>query len=95
MLHKNIYLSKSFLESIHLQCYSMDNKIQAKNIRIKITMVTFRSYNKNVYTHNNRMLSLWANSYSKFVIKILKKSLRHSLSIFIVHLRVSFCSTDE
>ena len=36
-------------------------------------MVTFTNQNQNVNV-NNRMLSLWANSYSKFVIKILKQN---------------------
>ena len=52
----------------------MYNKIRAKNIiRIKITMVTFTNYNQPVNI-NNRMLSLWTNSYSKFVIKMLKEN---------------------
>ena len=36
-------------------------------------MVTFINLNQNVNV-NNRMLSLWTNSYSKFVIKIPKEN---------------------
>ena len=36
-------------------------------------MVTFKNRNQDVNV-NNRMLSLWANSYSNFVIKILKEN---------------------
>ena len=36
-------------------------------------MVTFTNENQNVNV-NNRMLSLWRDSYSKFVLKILKEN---------------------
>ena len=67
ILDKNIYLGKSFLESIHLQCYNMYNKIRAKNTIIKITMVAFTNENENVNV-NDRMLSLFFN---KKLVKII------------------------
>lgn len=55
-------------------------------------MVTFTNENQNINV-NDTMLPLWTHSYSKFVIKILKKSLRHSLSIYIFNLE--FLSNEQ
>ena len=44
ILNKNIYSSKNFSESIHIQCYNMYKKIRTESImRIEIAMVTFKN----------------------------------------------------